>query len=121
MEIKLLNESTAQIAIDGKLYSAEVIHKCFYWYGDKYSVDIKIEGNFFIILLSELSGEGTIEKIFSKIKNDLVDFKTREIVSTETKNIREILIAKAFAFGDEFDEQPPGSIDDPIGFEPSKF
>jgi His-Xaa-Ser system protein HxsD len=121
MEIKLLGESTAQIIIDGKLYSAEVIHKCFYWYGAKYSVDIKTEGDVFIIDITELSNEGTIGKIFPEIKNDLIDFKTREIVSTETKNIREMIIAKAFAFGDEFDEPPSGNVNDPIGFEPSKF
>jgi His-Xaa-Ser system protein HxsD len=121
MEIKILNGSTAQIIIDGKIYSAEVIHKCFYWYGEKYSVDIKTEGDFLIVEISELSNEGTIEKIFPKIKNDLIDFKTREIISNETKNIREILIVKAFAHGDEFDEPPPGNVNDPIGFDPSKF
>ncbi len=121
MEIKLLNDSTAQIVIDGKLYSSEVIHKCFYWYGDKYSVDIKTEGDFFIVEISELSNGRTIEKIFPKIKNDLIDFKTREVISNETKNVREILIVKAFAQDDEFDEPPPGNVNDPIGFEPSNF
>lgn len=120
MEIKLLNLSTAQIIIDGKLYSVEVIHKCFYWYGDKFSVDIKVEGDFFVIDISELGNEGTIEKIFAKIKNDLIDFKTREIISTETKNIRDLLVAKAFANG-EFDESPSGEISDPVGFNPEEI
>lgn len=121
MEIKVVNQSTAQIIVDRKLYSSEVVHKCFYWYGDKYSVDIKIEEEFFVIVISEISNNGNIEEIFPKIKNDLVDFKTREIVLTETKNIREILIAKAFAFGDDLDELPPGNLNDPIGFDPFEF
>jgi His-Xaa-Ser system protein HxsD len=68
-----------------------------------------------------LSNDGNIKKILPKIENDLLDFKTREIVSLETKNIRELLIAKAFAFEDEFDEPAPGNINDPVGFDPSKF
>ena len=120
MEIKLLNESSVQVVIDGKLYSEEVIHKCFYWYGDKYSVNINTEANFFVVEISELSKKGNIEKIFPKIKNDLIDFKTREIISTETKNIRDLLVAKAFANG-EFDESPSGEISDPVGFIPEEI
>ena len=116
MDIIVINESSAQILIDEKLYSEEVIFKCFYWYSDKFSVVIKKEGAFFVIDISELSNHGNIEKIFNKIKSDLIDFKTREIISTETKNIREILIAKAFANGDEFDENPPEEINDHFGY-----
>lgn len=121
MEFKLLDESTAQIFIDRNLYSTEVIHKCFYWYGEKYAVSIKLEGDFYIVDISDPSSQGSIEKVFTKIKSDLIDFKTREIVSVETKNIREILIAKAFAYGDEFDEVPPGNVNDPLGFDPFQF
>jgi len=120
MEIKILNDSTAQVIIDRKIYSLEVVHKCFYWYGGKYSVNIKTEGEFLIVELSELSNEGTIEEIFQKIKNDLIDFKTREIVSIETKNIRDLLVAKAFANG-EYDDPAPGEISDPVGFKPDNF
>jgi len=119
MEINIVDESNLQIIVDGKIYSSEVIHKCFYWYGNKYSVAINAKGNFFVADITELSKEGNIRDIVPKIKNDLIDFKTREIISNETKNIRELLIVKAFAQDDQYDETPPGNVNDPIGFDPS--
>ena len=120
MEIKLLDKSNAQIIIDREIYSSEVIHKCFYWYGGNYTVDIKTMDTFFVVDISEISKEESIEKIFGKIKKDLIDFKTREIVSIETKNIRDLLVAKAFSNG-EFDESLFGDISDPVGFNPEEF
>lgn len=120
MVVNFFDNSNIQLTIDKKLYSSEVIHKCFYWYGGKYSIDIKDEKDFFIINLS-VNNNSNIEKIISKIKTDLIDFQTREIISIETKNIREILLAKAFANSDEFDEIPPGDLNDPIGFDAFQF
>jgi hypothetical protein len=62
-----------------------------------------------------------MEILLTKIKRDLVDFKTRDIISAETRNIREILIAKAFANDDSFDEPPPDNVNDPLGFDPSNI
>lgn len=121
MVVTPIDETSIQIKIDSTLYSSEVVHKCFYWYGGKYSVEINTEQDFFVITISDPKKEWDIEGIVSKIKTDLIDFKTREIISSETKNIREMLIAKAFANNDEFDEQPFGNVNDPVGFEPSKI
>jgi His-Xaa-Ser system protein HxsD len=112
-----LDERTLQIIIDKSQYSTQVVHKCFYWYADKYSVHIREEGNSHIINLSNSVMNNDLDLILNKVKNDLIDFKTREIVNLETKNIRELLIAKAFARGDEFDEVPPGNTNDPLGFD----
>ena len=37
-------------------------------------------------------------------------------ISKETKNVRDLIIAKAFSDSDEFDSEPPGEITDPVGF-----
>ena len=50
-----------------------------------------------------------------KLERDLIDFNLRDIVTKETKNIRDLLTAKAFSNG-EFDELPPGELSDPVGF-----
>lgn len=121
MLVTLIDETTFQIKIDSLLYSSEVIYKCFYWYGGKFSVDIKFENNSYCITITDPKIEWDIESIISKIKTDLIDFKTREIIFKETKNIREILIAKAFAHGDDFDEPPPGNVNDPLGFDPTQI
>ncbi|MBC7000608.1 His-Xaa-Ser system protein HxsD [Cytophaga sp. FL35] len=95
-----------------EVYTIDVVYKCFYWYSGKYSVTIN-EGLSTIEIDLEL-GEGIqkVDGLIKRLKIDLIDFKTRDIVSKETVNIRELLVAKAFAHGDEFDESPPGEIAD---------
>jgi His-Xaa-Ser system protein HxsD len=105
---------------DLKLYSRDGIFKCLYWYGDKYNVKIgTVEEGVLRIEVKPLSDEilskEQCEILLSKLERDLIDFNLRDIVSKETKNIRELLIAKAFSNGD-FDENPPGNISDPVGF-----
>ena len=61
-----------------------------------------------------ISGE-LAEKLLQKLERDLIDFNLRDIVTKETKNIRDLLTAKAFSNG-EFDELPIGELSDPVGF-----
>lgn len=52
-----------------------------------------------------------------QVHNDLLDFKLRELIADETRPVRELLIAKAFAHYDT--EQPLlAAISDPVGFHP---
>lgn len=105
-----------------KLYSKEAIFKCLYWYGNKYRTNISFaDENTYLISLkpleSLLSDTNSLHNTLQKLEKDLVDYNLRDIVSKETKNIRELLIAKAFSNG-EFDEMPPGDVSDPVGFNP---
>lgn len=116
--IKLDNE--LHFSLNEELYNEDVIYKCFYWYGADFNIDInKINSTFLINITSKL---GTINhnELVLKIKQDLIDFKLRDIVTKETKNIRELLIAKAFA-NFESDDNPSTEISDPVGFDPTNF
>ncbi len=48
--------------------------------------------------------ENNVEVLKSCLSQYLIDFKTRDIINKETKNIREILLIKAFANNDEFED-----------------
>ena len=104
---------------DKTLYSKDAVFKCLYWYGDKYYTDISTqEGNYRISLIPKgdvILNQEEKEDLLHKLGNDLVDFNLRDIVSKETQNIRDLLVAKAFSNG-EFDETPPAEISDPVGF-----
>ena len=52
-----------------------------------------------------------------KLTRDLIDFNLRDIVTKETQNVRDLLIAKAFSHG-EFYEVPVGEVSDPVGYTP---
>ncbi len=91
-----------KIEIDLTIYDIETLHKCFYWYGNEYSVDIHKNNDDNCNIKLFPKNYDTINKenhdlIKNKIRNDLIDFKVRSIVSKETKQIRELIIAKAFS------------------------
>lgn len=107
-----------RFTLDGSQYSEAVIYKCFYWYGKDFSVSIdKMESDFAIVLTKRDDTVLNPEELIRKINRDLNDFKLRAIVSDETRNIRELLIAKAFAHYEE--EDPDSEISDPVGFNPN--
>jgi His-Xaa-Ser system protein HxsD len=103
------------------LYTKNSVFKCLYWYGDKFhtSVGFADENTYKITIRpkSDISFESEdFELYLLKLQRDLVDFNLRDIVTNETKTIRELVIAKAFSNG-EFDEDPVGEISDPVGFD----
>ena len=116
------SEKFINISVPSDIYSLEILQKCFYWYGSEFIVDIdkKNNGHYKVQLEPQNGPPDTFnkEELTAKIKNDIIDHKTRDIVTKETQNVRDLLIAKAFSNTDEFDEEPPGKITDPVGFEP---
>lgn len=119
MTIEQLDDTSIRITVDGQLYPEQVIYKCFYWYAASYSVTIDKLSDGFIIQLSILSGNFSAESfalLKSKIQNDLIDYKTRQIINEETRDIKQILMVKAFSSFDDYDEIPKGELTDPVGF-----
>jgi len=122
MEIALTKEYV-EVKVQLNTYSLDVLHKCFYWYDDQFAVEIEAEAEKVGIVKlypkKLILNENKFSELINQIRTDLVDFKTRDIVTKETKNVRDLLIAKAFAHSDEFDAQPTGEVSDPVGFDPS--
>jgi His-Xaa-Ser system protein HxsD len=112
-----------EFLLDAEIYNEAVAFKCFYWYGAEYEVviDRAREGRSLSVVLSPRTGAlagDAAESLISRVRRDLVDFKTRDIVARETRAIRELLVAKAFADTDDFDEPPLGTVADLGGVEP---
>lgn len=102
------------------LYSKDSIFKCLYWYGDKYHTNVSFaDRNTYRVSIKPISTiqltQQEQENLLLKLERDLIDFNLRDIVTKETQNVRDLLIAKAFSNG-EFDELPPGEVTDPVGF-----
>ena len=102
------------------LYSKDVVLKCLYWYGDKFTVSINVVADeaFEIELVPAVPMSlADLQLYQQKLSRDLIDFNLRDIVTKETRNVRDLLIAKAFSHG-EFDEVPVGDVSDPVGYAP---
>ena len=126
MKVVERTETGLLFEVDASLYGEDVLFKCLYWYTGAYDVVINrtSDGSAFRVSLARKENAGDsapAEDLESRLRRDLVDFKTRDIVAKETRVIRELLIAKAFASFDDLDSTPPGSVSDPVGFDPSSY
>jgi His-Xaa-Ser system protein HxsD len=113
-----INNNQILLKIDSSIYSIDILHKCFYWYGAAFNVDVNNAHENFIVKIEPKCLTNTdqdLNAICEKISRDLIDFKLRDIVTKETKTIRELIVAKAFAYYDT-DSNPSSDISDPVGF-----
>lgn len=109
-----IKDGCLYINLDASIYSKNAIAKCLYWYSKDFLVDNKLDNDQYIIALQPKNDNIDLEQTKEKINQDLNDFNLRDIVAKETTTIRELITAKAFSHG-EYDEDPPGDMNDPIG------
>jgi len=90
------------IQIDRNIYSDIVISKVVYWLSSKYIIKRAVLGDTEELDIKFREGEKEItEEEFYCLLND---YKLRELVAKETKEIKTILYAKAFADDENFSE-----------------
>ena len=116
-----ISEGGIIVYADIRLFSKDAVFKCLYWYGDKFHTTVTLQDDsFYRIAMIPISGlikeEAELGLFLQKMERDLIDFSLRDIVTKETQNVRDLLVAKAFSNG-EFDELPPGEISDPVGYD----
>lgn len=115
----IINDNKISIFLQEEIYNMDVLHKCFYWYSGDYSISIikEVDNEVRISLMANDKEQinFNIESLIEQISRDLIDYKLRDIIFKETKNIRELIVAKAFAHYD--DNDPASEITDPVGFD----
>lgn len=86
------------LKIDRSVYSDSCISKSVYALADKYSIQRSIEGNNEVLVVLPQNTVAFDEVIARRVVVDtLNDFKLRCIIEEETKDVRTIIYAKAFA------------------------
>lgn len=90
------------LQIDRKIYPDSCISKVVYWLSDQYTIDRCLEGDNEILTIEGVTDDQLFKKIFLEKLND---FKLREVIDAETKDIRTILYAKAFGDFDDITEE----------------
>ena len=90
------------IEVDKNIYSDIVISKVVYWLSSQYTVKRRVLNNLEEIeIIGSIENADILERDFFKMLND---YKLREIIANETREIKTILYAKAFAEDDNFSE-----------------
>ena len=86
------------LRIDRTVYSDSCVSKSIYALADKYTILRSVEGQEEILDIQPVeSNHFNEEQANAEIINTLNDFKLRCIIEEETKDIRTIIYAKAFA------------------------
>ncbi len=107
IDIKRVNDNSIILKIDTTIFNDRVITKTMYWLNGCFNIYQKSCSKVRTVKLEKLEGSISNEDFIclkAKINQDLIDFKTRDIVNQETKNVREILLVKAFANNDDFED-----------------
>lgn len=89
------------ILIDRNIYSDACVSKCIYSFSGEFECQRTLSGNNETIEFlpsQSIDGDDLIKRFMQRLN----DYKLREIVIKETKDIRTILYAKAFADCEDF-------------------
>ena len=91
-----------KICIDRDIYSDKCISNVVYWLSEQYTIQRTVGDKEETLSIDGVENESAFRQVFFEKLND---FKLREIIDKETKDIRIILYAKAFGEFDELTEE----------------
>lgn len=90
------------ISIDRNIYSDSCVSNVVYWLSASYTIQRGIEGSSEVLEIDGVENEDAFKRdLFLRLN----DFKLREIVESDTKDIKTILYAKAFGEFDNLSEE----------------
>lgn len=93
------------IKVDRRIYNDNVISKVVYWLTGDYKI-VRTSLDEFTEELTLVSANGIETKdLENRVWTMLNDFKLRQIVADETRDIKTILYAKAFAEDEDLSEE----------------
>lgn len=85
-----------------ELYSKAAIFKSCYKYLDDFYIHLDQDDTYYYVTIEAKNNTMVID--INEFQNEMMDQMNREIVFSQTKNIREILMARAFASTVVYDE-----------------
>lgn len=86
------------LTIDRQIYSDACISKVVYWLSAQYAIERSLSGNTETLSITRNDGQPFDEnELRAQCLQLLNDYKLRQTIDDETRDIRTILYAKAFA------------------------
>jgi His-Xaa-Ser system protein HxsD len=123
LQAEVDSEFSATVRLDPRIYSKEAILRACYWYSNvayihapdspegRLVVHVRLKQ---VVPTLENPKPIAIEDLVGEFCNSLLDFELRRQVEAETGHIRELILAKAFSESGVLEDQPPGTVGDPI-------
>jgi His-Xaa-Ser system protein HxsD len=118
------SEHTLSIFVDTNIYSLEVLFRTCYGFTDRCYLFLEQSDNPQIIRVrfASKSLESPLSITAAEFSNELVNQRVRLDVANETRSIRELIVAQAFAETDLLDrsDSEASYVDDPRGINTRK-
>lgn len=84
------------IRVDKYLYSKNVLLKTAYSFTDRYYIHLDSNEKEYVVKIIAKSGQNN-PAVQNQFNNELIFQATREMISEQTKTIRELILARSFA------------------------
>lgn len=94
-----------------EIYSLKSLKDTIYWFSKSYDIVLSQNEMNYVINCYNTDGE-----FFSKFLRAANDFSLRDIIDSQTKDIKSLVIAKAF-YPEMIDFQTIGDFDDPVNMD----
>jgi His-Xaa-Ser system protein HxsD len=113
------SESTLSIFVDTKIYSLEVLFRTCYAFADRCYLFLEPSDDpqNVRVRFASKSSDGALSTTAAEFSNELVNQRVRLDIANETRSIRELIVAQAFAEADLLDrsDSEASYVDDPRG------
>ncbi len=114
-EVRPDREWLTPIEVSRRLISGEALLKTCYWFSRDFECRVQDSGESSCVYLTPKSSP---KMAFAEAKeaflSHALDFSLREKINTQTVDVRELLLARAFAESGVLEEQPSGVFGDSI-------
>ena len=108
IDIELNPQGNVVLNVDKSIYDESVIDKVLYWWAGDYVITRRntpgTSVQTIIVSASNPITQEAFDRMRKKLSADFVDYKNRALITSETRDLRNILYAKAFANSDDFVE-----------------
>jgi His-Xaa-Ser system protein HxsD len=117
------SETSATIHLNPLVYSREAILRACYWFTGTAYIHIPESPEDRLIIRVEMKQSTPtlanptltpIREFVGEFCNSLLDFELRRQIESETAQVRQLIMAKAFSESGVLEAEPPGSVADPV-------
>ena len=108
------DESSATLTVDESVYCVEAVRHATYWFTDRCFVTLSRSSGVISVRLEPNGKAVDLRQVAGELQVSLLDAQLRVEIGRETAQIRELIVAKAFAEGDLLEDDPVGDWRDPV-------
>ena len=115
-----IHDNVLSVDLNESVYARDTVLRTAYWFTDRCYLYIArpSQGLFRVQFKPKAAKTGavaeTLEETAGEFLNALLDHQLRHDIEAQTGQIRELLVAKAFAEAGVLEDTPPGDPGDPV-------